>query len=307
MKRFLLSISVALTASAASAQCADVFMSEMIEGWSNNKAIEIYNPTASAIDLTSYGIVRFQNGSSTPGSASYMSGLTVQPHDVVVIVLDKRDTAGTGLEAPVWDELLAAADYWMNPTYDNGIWPMYFNGNDAVALVKNNGGTLVDLFGKIGEGTGFGGWNNYGLDDLGNPMYMSQDHTLIRKNTVTGGVTVPPTSFDVTAQWDTLSANTFDHLGTHACDCFVGVNELFSEGRNVRMFPNPASGDYISVIAEKGIESIRISSVNGAVVREINHINDRMHKMDVAGLPSGVLVIEFIMRDGTIVRQRLIH
>ena len=40
-------------------------------------------------------------------------------------------------------------------------------------------------------------------------MYMSEDHTLIRQSNIIGG-----TGFDL-SQWDTLPANTFDHLGWH--------------------------------------------------------------------------------------------
>ena len=39
-------------------------MSEYIEGWSNNKAIEIYNPTDAAIDLSDYRLERYSNGAT---------------------------------------------------------------------------------------------------------------------------------------------------------------------------------------------------------------------------------------------------
>ena len=32
--------------------CSELFISEYAEGWSNNKAIEIYNPTGADIDLS---------------------------------------------------------------------------------------------------------------------------------------------------------------------------------------------------------------------------------------------------------------
>jgi hypothetical protein len=46
----------------ASTGCTELFFSEYIEGSSNNKAIEIYNPTASAVSLANYSIKRFNNG-----------------------------------------------------------------------------------------------------------------------------------------------------------------------------------------------------------------------------------------------------
>jgi len=62
----------------------DLFFSEYIEGGYNNKALEIYNPTDAAVDLTQYGIM---NGD---GSGGYYTpeGLlgTLDPDDVYVIV-----------------------------------------------------------------------------------------------------------------------------------------------------------------------------------------------------------------------------
>ena len=34
--------------------CSDIFISEYVEGSYNNKAIELYNPTNEAIDLSKY-------------------------------------------------------------------------------------------------------------------------------------------------------------------------------------------------------------------------------------------------------------
>ena len=42
--------------------CDNVFISEYIEGWGNNKAIEVYNPTSAAIDLSDYRLERYSMG-----------------------------------------------------------------------------------------------------------------------------------------------------------------------------------------------------------------------------------------------------
>ena len=121
MKKILLLSFSLLALFTAKAQCNEVFISEIVEGWSNNKAVEIYNPTNNTVNLNGYGLVRFQNGSTSYGSISPLDGYSIAPHDVIVVVIDKRDSLGTGLEAPVWDELQAAADLFINPTYDAGI------------------------------------------------------------------------------------------------------------------------------------------------------------------------------------------
>lgn len=46
--------------------CPEPFFSEYIEGSSNNKAIEIYNPGNVVIDLSNYELRLFANGAITP-------------------------------------------------------------------------------------------------------------------------------------------------------------------------------------------------------------------------------------------------
>jgi predicted extracellular nuclease len=302
-KLLLISLSV-LSLFAAKAQCNQIFISEVIEGWSNNKAVEIYNPTANTVNLNGIGLVRFTNGSTEFGSIALLDGYSIAAHDVIVVVLDKQDPAGTGLEAPVWDELAAAADVFINPTYDNGVWPMYFNGNDAIAIVSNNGQTLIDLYGRIGEGTGFGGWSAYGTNASGTTLYATTDHTQIRKSNVTSGVTMNPSTFDVFAQYDTLPANTFTFLGAHTCDCNVSVDENVE--RSISIYPNPATGDILNVVSPSIIRSIRIYDNTGRVVFANGTILDRMTRIQTNMLSKGAYTIEVTSDNGTINRQNFI-
>jgi hypothetical protein len=148
--------------------CTELFISEYVEGWSNNKAIEIYNPTSSTIDLSQYFIASYRNGFDTiTGVNSIQLNGFIAPHDVYVAVLDKRNPLGTGQEAPVWDSLQARADGFYCPNFaDNSA--LYWNGNDAIilgkgilpsdsSLVINSlsviGFQIVDVFGKIDVGS----------------------------------------------------------------------------------------------------------------------------------------------------------
>jgi predicted extracellular nuclease len=304
MKKLVLLSLFAVTVLSANAQCNAIFISEIVEGWSNNKAVEIYNPTATTVSLDGYGLVRFSNGSTSYGSIAYLDGYSIAPNDVIVIVLDKNNPDGTGLEAPVWEELAAAADVFINPNYDNGVWPMYFNGNDAIAIVTDNGQTLVDLYGRIGEGTGFGGWSAFGTNASGGTLYASTDHTQIRKSTVTSGVTTNPSSFDVFAQYDTLPANTFTFLGTHTCDCSVSVSENVE--RSTSIYPNPLTGDVLNVVSPSVIRSIRIFDNAGRIVFVNGTILDRMTRIQTNAIAKGAYTIEVISENGNVNRQNFI-
>ena len=67
MYRLTLTFFVALFASfnVAQAQCT-IFFSEYAEGSSNNKYLEIYNPTNAVVDLSGYAFPSVSNAPSTP-------------------------------------------------------------------------------------------------------------------------------------------------------------------------------------------------------------------------------------------------
>ena len=205
---------IALLASfqiATAQNCSELFISEYVEGWGNNKAVELYNPTANAIDLSNYQIAKYTNGSTSPSIVGLMG--VIAPYDVKVLVLDKRDPNGAGLEEPIYPDLEAVADTFLTPFYDFPTSAMYFNGNDAVALLSSTN-QVLDVMGRIGEDPG-NGW----LDQNG--ALWTRDQTLVRKSTVLQGDANGYDIFWPEVQWDSLEVNTFTGLGFHACDCNV--------------------------------------------------------------------------------------
>ena len=232
MKKALLFVSLFTLGSGFAQDCTKLFISEYVEGWSNNKALEIYNPTNQTINLSEYVVARFSNGSTsaTVEDAVQLSG-TIAPYDVYVAVLDKRDPNGEDLEAPVWDSLQAKADGFYSPVYaetagDGGNNTFYFNGDDVVMLLKGtlSGGptatlpnTLVpyDIFGKLGErptnaagGTSAptGGWSTaFPYTGGANGVIVTADHSMVRKGTIQKGATSLQLSFfNPLLEWDTL-------------------------------------------------------------------------------------------------------
>ncbi len=226
MKKTILFLSMFAGTFALAQDCSELFISEYVEGWSNNKALEIYNPTSSAIDLSGYVVARYSNGSNSASTkdAVQLSG-TIQPYDVYVAVLDKRDPNGQDLEAPVWDSLQAKADGFYSPVYNTND-AFYWNGDDVLILFKGTltggptdalsgqGLTVVDIFAKLGEqptnedGTfsPVGGWSTafpYNGGTAG--VIVTRDHSMIRKQTVLKGATSPTISFfNPLEQWDTI-------------------------------------------------------------------------------------------------------
>ena len=126
----------------------------------------------------------------------------------------------------------------------------------------------------------------------------------IRKSTVTSGVTMNPSTFDVFVQYDTLPANTFTFLGAHTCDCNVGVTENVE--RSISVYPNPLTGDVLNIVSPNVIRSIRIFDNTGRVVFANGAILDRMTRIQTEKLPKGAYTIEVISENGVINRQNFI-
>jgi predicted extracellular nuclease len=84
MKKIYFLFIAVMAITVASAQCTDLFFSEYVEGSGNNKALEIYNPTATAVNLSTYKILQYNNGAATPTYTLGLNG-TLAPGDVYVV------------------------------------------------------------------------------------------------------------------------------------------------------------------------------------------------------------------------------
>lgn len=170
----------ALLICALPAQAA-VYFSEYVEGSSNNKAVEIVNSGASAVDLTGYSLQLFFNGSATAGSTINLSG-SIAPGDVYVVANSSASFA-------------ASADLSTSS--------LSFNGDDAVTL-RDASATVLDVIGQIGVDPG---------SEWGTGTTSTADNTLRRLDTVSGGDPIGSDAFDPSLEWLGFATDTFDGLG----------------------------------------------------------------------------------------------
>ena len=177
---------VAAPATPLGAATPDLLISEYIEGSSFNKSIEIYNGTGSSVDLSSYTLELYSNGSATVSQSVTLSG-TLDDGDVYVVSHASSDAA-----------ILAVTDLESSAVAN-------FNGDDAVVLQGASG--VVDSFGQVGVDPGTQ-WPGGGLDD-----------TLVRQATVCQGDTNTADAFDASVEWDIHGQNDFSFLGAHTADC----------------------------------------------------------------------------------------
>jgi predicted extracellular nuclease len=166
---------------------AGLYISEYIEGSSFNKAIEIYNPGTTAVDLSLYTLRLYSNGAATASQSFRLSGTLAAGGTYVL--------CNSGIVEPARTERCNV--------FANGV--INFNGDDALTLERE--GAVVDQFGQVGFDPG-SAWTGGGLSTV--------DRTLRRKAGVTQGSVPPgaPGVWDLAAEWDGFPNNTLDGLGT---------------------------------------------------------------------------------------------
>ena len=308
--------------------CNDLFISEYVEGWSNNKALEIYNPTDEAIDLSAYMVIRYSNGSTSASAANaiQLTG-TVTAGDVHVGVLEKLDENGEGQEAPIWDSLQVKADAFYCPEYNtSNAW--YFNGNDALVLAKGsvndiNNAMLVDIFGKIGEDPGVAWTSDFPYTGAG--LEVTKDHSMIRKSSILRGEVNPVISFfDPLLEYDSIPAvvervdengdpvlgssgnpildGNWESLGTHDCECTTGnIDNMI--GANIEIYPNPSNGFFhIDNIGD--VYSIQVNDILGkGILKLINTKNNMTIQLNEK---NGVYFVQLAYKNGEKVIRKVV-
>ncbi|MAC41081.1 MAG: hypothetical protein CMJ05_04740 [Pelagibacterales bacterium] len=279
----------------AQQNCSELFFSEYVERSSQNKAIEIYNPTSGTVDLSTYKVERYSNGAtnSSSGGITNLSGMLASGD---VFVLTHGDTVGAGTFGAINPALYLLGDMAAGP-YPS---PMHMNGNDAMALT--NSGNIVDVIGQVG----FNPTNSFG-DDWGwacdNLVAWTQDHTLIRKKSVLIGDYQALDSFNPTLEWDSLPEDTWTNLGTHDCDCNSGsVSNNFIDKVSYVVYPNPANyGDMINFSINANVESIDIFNSSGTKVYTTNST-----KFNISKLSKGVYVMQIKTKELLTFKQKVV-
>jgi uncharacterized protein len=178
-------VAAAVATPSALAAPSELFLSEYIEGSSNNKALEIFNGTGAPVVLTGhYDVQMCFNGNPTCTLTIPLTG-TVANGDVFVLAQSAANAT-----------ILAQADQ----TNGSG----WFNGDDAVLLRKD--GAVVDSIGQLGFDPG---------TEWGTGLTSTADNTLRRKETIEAGDTNATDTFDPSVEWNGFATDTFGDLGTH--------------------------------------------------------------------------------------------
>jgi len=301
MKSILSFILTLYSFSLVAQDCSELFFSEYVEGSSNNKAVEIYNPTDAPIDLSSYSIERYSNGAAGPTDEMNLSG-TINAGETWIVT--NSDTNSTNEFGYIMVELYNMADQWA-PVYPS---PLYMNGNDAMTLSKN--GSYIDIIGKIGEDPG-DAWTDdvtAGFTDANGGAWWTKNHTLVRKASVKSGVKTNPVLFNPAAEWDSLSINTWTNLGSHECDCSSGgPSSIEDKSTSFVLYPNPATkSQTINVSANKAIKSFELINALGQKVNlNYTHSNSQAY-IHTHNINFGIYSLTIIFEDNSIKNSSIV-
>ena len=173
-----------LVAVATSSAHATPIISEYIEGSSNNKAIELFNPTDETISLSDFTLAYYSNGKTEASNTISLEGEIAAKGTYVIA------------------NSSASADVLNKADLDTG--GSWYNGDDAIIL--RQGDTVIDSFGQFGVDPG-SNWEGNGV--------VTKDKTLRRKLEITTGRTAFDATFDPSEQWEQFDKDDFSGLGMH--------------------------------------------------------------------------------------------
>ena len=90
-----------------------------------------------------------------------------------------------------------------------------------------------------------------------------------------------------------------DHLPL-ICDFSYGLSSVQDQqgSTQTKIYPNPAS-EFVQIESEKQISSISLFDLRGAVIREVNNVNNKVFKLELNSLPKTSYVLWIGYKDGT--------
>ncbi len=164
------------------------FFSQYVEGTSNNKALEIYNPGSIPLPLTGCVLHIYANGATTASSITLGTATvtSIASGDVYTLCHSSYALA----DAAQCDQKTSSLNY---------------NGNDALELVC--GTTVYDVLGQIGSNPG---------TEWGTGLASTADNTLLRVCTTQYGDLVGTDAFDPAGSYQGYATD-FSALGSRNC------------------------------------------------------------------------------------------
>lgn len=295
----------------------------------SERALQIFNPTNTTINLDAYSVARYSNGSTTvfqeekvkrtiPASAPN----TLTQGDVFVIGAFKAT-----LTDIVNNMDQRSSDYGpiTNSTVIVQGGPVTFDGNDAMVLRRWTSGiagtgtpVIVDIIGVIGENPGNIGWLTNTVVGGQTMTVKTTNQSLNRIGSIENGVrTTDSTTYEIGNEWEVYSAwngvsdpagyfgqsyaNLAGHAsrytGTYGAYGPLGVLEDFNKA--ITVYPNPTANKEVKIrIENTKVASISILNALGQNVKVSPATAAQgILSVDVSSLKPGLYFVKFVAGD----------
>jgi hypothetical protein len=357
-KHYLLLSAGLLLSGAAHAQGTELFFSEYDEGahqngqnyggvinsTGNERALEVYNPTTSTVSLNPYSIRRYSNGSASPteeerlvkgfGVTTTLPVNSMAPRSTFVLINGQASLPALTSQANQYSAGYQAASA---PNVITGGGVTYFNGDDAMALVRYPSGTagsgqgvIIDIVGVIGfqpapSGTGgTGNWSGTNPLDGTPAVYVSSaNQSLVRRPSVSTGLRAsanPASSYNIADEWSVYSyafppgttgsssvgSQLYDQLGQH--NDYTGPygayqttlsNKLGKFDANISVYPNPAHGTATVEIKDAKVGSVTVmNNLGQRIGAQAKGTGQEKLTLDVSALKPGLYFVQIWSADG---------
>ena len=256
----------AKTSAGSVGAASELFFSEYVEGnGGTNKALEIFNLTGATVSLAGYVVKLERNGAgewTTPLALDSGTVKEIVPGDV--FVLGNGDNSAPELQPNSASNTDGQVDLVQPNNQDTSYGqPVNFNGDDAVALFKDD--VLIDIIGVFGSSASF-----------------ATNVTLRRK----ADISAPNTTYDEQGEWESLPANNFDGIGSHTYT--LSTKNIAFE--SFKMYPNPTNGNtiYLNV---KEAATIHIYNVLGKLMQS-SEVTPNKNSIDISKLATGMYLLK---------------
>lgn len=257
---FVIMISLLPLAKQANA-ASNLLISEYVEGTGYNKAIEIYNPGDTAVDLSGYSLVTFTNGADrTTGTVTELKLTGTIERKSTYVIANKN--AG---EAVLAKAQLATSSAAMN-----------FNGDDTIVLFHNydaaaKNGEVQDSIGQIGVDPG----TNFGTN------VSTLDMTLVRTNALLTPDTNIEDAYHPEQQFIALPKDTLDQLGQFDGTVVAPPAEVAKDQYQVKVL-RVVDGDTIKISSSiMGSDTIRFVNIDTAETYHLDSYDESLIQTDL--------------------------
>ena len=201
--------------------CTAAFFTKYFEsGTGNTKAVEIYNPTSSALDLSTLRVELFAPGATTPTATANLTGSLAAGRVYVIANSGVTDAA-----------VRAAANLQSNVGFFSG----------AHSLVLFDGTDTLDVIGVVGRTPTGGTASGWTVTSGG----TTRDNSLVRLPTTGRGNSRWFGTGGAATTWQAQGADNFAGIGSYtstACATPLAVRGSTADRAALEIYPNP-TGD----------------------------------------------------------------